>query len=139
MEELALHILDLVENSIRAESTKISIQVMENRRKDRMDIRIEDNGKGMDKETLHKAVNPFFTSREGKTTGLGLALFAQAAGEAGGKMEIHSAPGKGTSIHAFFQLGHIDRKPTGNIAETVDILKQTHEEIEFDYEYIVIN
>ena len=68
---------------------------------------------------------------------LGIPLFAQAAKEAGGTLEIQSASDKGTKIKATFMLDHIDKKPLGNIDETMRVLKATHPEVEFIYEHIV--
>ncbi|TET59155.1 ATP-binding protein, partial [Candidatus Aerophobetes bacterium] len=63
MEDLSLHILDIVENSIRALAKRVKIRIDENIEKDWLTVQIEDNGQGMDKETVKKAVDPFFTTK----------------------------------------------------------------------------
>jgi two-component system cell cycle sensor histidine kinase/response regulator CckA len=60
---------------------------------------VEDNGSGMDAATRARAFEPFFTTRsERGGTGLGLASVARAAREAGGRVELDSAPGRGTRV-----------------------------------------
>lgn len=136
MEDLSLHVLDVAENAIMAAASRIEIYIRDDRDEGIQTIEIIDNGIGMDKETVKKALDPFFTTKN-KKTGLGIPLFAQAAKGAGGRLEIQSASGKGTKIKATFKLDHIDKKPLGNMDETMRVLKATHPEVEFIYEYIV--
>ncbi|MBN1756156.1 ATP-binding protein [bacterium] len=135
MEDLSLHILDLVENSIQAGATRVEILVAEEPGKDQLTIKIKDNGKGMDAETQSKVLDPFFTTRTTRRVGLGLSLFRQAARETGGDMTIVSEPGKGTLLEAVFQFSHIDRKPLGNLAETLMTLVTGNPDITFVFEY----
>ncbi len=61
-------------------------------------LRITDNGVGMDKETLQRACEPFFTTKPvGAGTGLGLATSMAVARELGGKLELASQAGAGTT------------------------------------------
>ena len=119
MEELSLHILDIAENSITAGAKNIEIKVEENKKDDLLRIEIIDDGKGMDEETVKKALDPFFTSRTTRRVGLGLSLLNDAAKRANGNMEIRSMPDKGTYVCATFQLSHVDRQPLGNMTETI--------------------
>jgi len=60
-------------------------------------VEVEDNGSGMDEATRARAFEPFFTTRaDAGGTGLGLASVARAVREAGGRVELDSAPGRGT-------------------------------------------
>ena len=135
MQDLSLHVLDIVDNSIRAGATEIQIYIEEDPDMDLLRVEIQDNGEGMDAEMVKNAVDPFFTSKLEKRVGLGLPLLAQAARESGGLFELNSEPGKGTRLSATFQWSHPDRKPMGNIDGTVKLLKFTHPEISFVYEY----
>jgi DNA mismatch repair ATPase MutL len=63
MEDLSLHILDVVENSIEANASKIEIKIVEKKNKDLLAIEIKDNGRGMNKETINKVLDPFYTTR----------------------------------------------------------------------------
>jgi signal transduction histidine kinase len=139
MEDLSLHILDVVENSIRANATNVNIRLIENKPEDRLELEIGDDGEGMDESMQKQCLDPFFTTKEGKGVGLGLSLLAQSAEEAGGKLVIKSAKGVGTKITATYQLSHIDRRPLGDLEDTIRCLKGTHPEIQFSYEHIKIN
>src|SRR6185436_2680401 len=59
-------------------------------------IEVSDNGCGMDSETLRRAVEPFFTTRAPRGSGLGLSVCHGMMGAFGGKMELESKPGQGT-------------------------------------------
>lgn len=137
MKELSLHILDIVQNSIRAKATLIEIDVCEDTIKDVLTIEIKDNGRGMDNETVGKVKDPFFTTRKTRKVGLGLPLFEQAAKSCGGKLEIFSKVGEGTTIRASFIRSHIDRAPLGDMASTVVLLVATNPEQDFIYRHRV--
>ena len=133
MEDLSLHILDIVENAIAARAKKIEILVVEEPGEDRLTIEIRDDGIGMDEEVSRKAVDPFFTTRSSRRVGLGLPFLAQAAQEAGGSLRVESKVGKGTKVIASFQYHHIDRKPLGDMVETVVTLLFGNPEMEIAY------
>ena len=134
MEDLSLHILDIAENAVAAGASKVSISINENEGRDLLSIRIMDNGRGMSKEVRKRALDPFFTTKN-KKTGLGLPFLAQAAGLAGGRMIVESAPGRGTRIIACFRFSHIDRQPLRKMAETMMTLVLGHPEIDFRYRH----
>lgn len=136
MEDLSLHILDIVENALRAGARHVMIRLTQSTKEDRLILEVIDDGEGMDEEAVKQSLDPFFTTKPGKRVGLGLPLLAQAAEEAGGRLEVESAPGKGTTVTAIFRLSHIDRKPLGNIEETVHCLKATHPEVCFKLELL---
>ena len=133
MEDLSLHILDIAENSIRANAENISISIQENTQKDLLSLNIIDDGFGMDKETLKKALNPFFSTKKERRFGLGLSMLAESARAANGQFSIESKPGKGTHIRATFQASHIDRKPLGDISTTLVTLIIGNSEIDIVY------
>lgn len=137
MEDLSLHILDIVENAITANASKIDIYIDEDKEKDLQAIEISDNGSGMDEDAIKKVLDPFFTTKRHKRIGLGIPLFAQAARESEGEMKIESAVNKGTRIKTTFKLSHIDRKPLGDMNETMRVLKASHPEVAFTYEYVI--
>jgi len=136
MEDVSLHILDIVENALRAGARSVLVRLTEGKREDRLILEVIDDGEGMDEETKRRALDPFFTTKGGKRVGLGLPFLAQAAEEAGGRLEVKSAPGKGTTVIATFGLSHIDRKPLGNIEETLYCLKATHPDVCFRFESV---
>jgi len=136
MQDLSLHILDVVENSVRAEARTIEITVVEDNERDRLSLEIKDDGRGMDEEMRARALDPFFTTRTTRRVGLGLPLLAQAAREGGGAFELESAPGRGTTIRVSFQLSHPDRKPLGDLAATLGAILAGRPDLQlrFDYE-----
>lgn len=135
MEDLSLHILDVAENSIMASAGKVEIKISEDKTSDLLTLEISDDGRGMDEETLKKALDPFFTTRTTRRVGLGLSMLAQAARESGGKMDVSSHPNEGTVVRATFRLSHPDCKPMGDIAETIRTLVVAHPEIDFIFEH----
>lgn len=126
MQDLSLHILDIVENSIEAGATKIEIVIHENTKRNRLTLKIRDNGKGMSKKTLTKVIDPFYTTKKTRRVGLGLSMLSQASKEAEGNFNIKSKIGKGTTIAATFVYDHIDRKPLGDLADTIVTLIATN-------------
>ena len=118
MRTIADHVLDIVQNAVRARATRIEIVVEENKNENLFTLKIEDNGCGMSREDLEQAASPFFTSRKTRKVGLGLPLLRQKAIGAGGTFSIDSVPGEGTRVQAAFQLEHLDRPPLGEIWET---------------------
>jgi signal transduction histidine kinase len=136
MEDVSLHILDIVENALRAGAKNVVIRLAQSKEEDRLVLEVTDDGEGMNDEAKKRSLDPFFTTKEGKRVGLGLPFLAQAAEEAGGRLEVQSAPGEGTRVIATFGLSHIDRKPLGNINETLQCLKATHPEVCFRFESV---
>ena len=133
MIELALHILDIAENSSRADATLIEITLNEDQTDDILSLEIKDNGKGMDEDTMKKAMDPFYTTKKVRRVGLGLPMLEQAAITAGGRFFIESTPGKGTRVFAQFQHSDIDRQPLGDIPGCIVALIVGNPEIDILY------
>ena len=134
MQELSLNILDIAQNSVVAAASLIEIDIAVYGENNKMlSITIKDNGKGMDRQTLENVTNPFFTSRTTRKVGLGIPLFKMAAEQTGGSFDIQSAVGVGTIVKAVFDTSNIDCTPLGDIWDTVAILIQMNEDIDFVY------
>ena len=70
---------------------------------DAVRISVRDNGTGMDDSVKAHLFEPFFTTKEpGRGTGLGLATVWGIVTQAGGRIEIESAPGQGSTFHVFW-------------------------------------
>lgn len=136
MLELSLHILDIAENSIRAGATKVEIIIREDSRKNLLTIAVNDDGKGMTKEEIKKAQDPFYTTKTVRRIGLGIPLLADAARRANGFIKLPSQPGKGTKLKAVFQLDHLDRQPMGNITSTIINLIAGNSSVDFIYKHM---
>lgn len=131
MLELSLHIMDIVENSVRAGADVVAVSLTVDTESDTLQLGIADNGSGMDPETAAGALDPFMTTKKGKKTGLGLSLLRAAAVQTGGGLTVDSVPGKGTVVEAEFGLSHIDRQPLGSLVELMLCLLAAHPEVEF--------
>lgn len=135
MEDLSLHVMDIIENSIVSGATDILVRVERDTKARVLAITIHDNGSGMTEAESQRAVDPFYTTKEGKRIGLGLPLLQQSAEEAGGEMDMISKPGTGTLIRAEFRLDHPDLKPMGDMEGTIDLLQKAHPEVTFTLEW----
>jgi len=141
MREIALHLLDIAENSVAANAKNITLIVCEDLQGDRLTTSVIDDGKGMSAEMAAKVVDPFTTSRTTRKVGLGIPLFKSAAESCNGNLVINSEIGKGTQLNVEFQHSHIDRMPLGDLSTTMLTLFVSYPQIHwlFDYEVIPTN
>jgi len=135
MEDLSLHIMDIIENSVRAGARHIDVRLVD--RTDRMlVIEVKDDGRGMDEEALKNAANPFYTTKKGKRYGLGLSLLSQACEDAGGSLNIEKGNPRGITVIASFKKDSVDIKPTGDIDKTLRVFRALHPEVHLTFEHI---
>jgi hypothetical protein len=137
MREIALHLLDLAENSVSANAQKIIINICEDYRADLLTASIEDNGKGMSPELVKNVTDPFVTSRTTRKVGLGIPLLKEAAEACNGGMVITSALEAGTKVEVTFQHSHIDRMPLGDLPSTFLSLAIAHPDVHWIFRYSV--
>ena len=136
MEDLSLHIMDIADNSLRAGAENIEIRLVEDAENHTLTLEIVDDGPGMDEDMLKNAMNPFFTTKDGKKFGLGLSLLSQASEDAGGEMRIGKGKdNRGIKITATFHTNNIDIKPIGNIDKTLRVLRAAHPNVNFFFEH----
>ncbi len=75
-----------------------------------VEIRVSDDGPGMDAEVLERAFEPFFTTKAiGEGTGLGLSSVHGIVTQNGGQIRLESRPGEGTSVQVLWPLGEPQR------------------------------
>jgi hypothetical protein len=113
-------IADLVQNAVEAGASRVELDVYTG--PDTVKVRVTDNGKGMDQAMLAKAVDPFYSEpgkHDHRRVGLGLPLLYQTAEAVNGKVDIQSAPGKGTAVGFVFDARHLDTPPLGDLPATV--------------------
>ena len=137
MKELSLHILDLVENSVKAGAKLIEVTVVEKISENIIYFEIKDNGCGMEAEFLENVINPFTTTRTTRKVGLGIPLTKLACEQAEGSFHIESTPGAGTYLKAAFMYDHIDRQPLGDMKSTMLMLITMREHTDFIYSHTV--
>jgi hypothetical protein len=137
LEDLSLNIMDIAENSTGAGAGKVEIHLFELPGEDRLELSVEDDGRGMDEDLLRRVHDPFCTTRTTRRVGLGIPFLKQAAEACGGGLEIASTPGVGTRLKATFSFGHIDRPPLGNIPSTLSALLAGHPGVHWIYRHRV--
>ena len=137
MKELSLNILDIAQNSIKAQAKHLTITLDWN--KSWLTVSIEDDGVGMSPEFAEQAANPFTTTRTTRKVGMGLPLFKLAAEQTGGTFSIASHQAQfegdehGTTVSATFDTNHVDCEPIGDIVSTVLTLIQGNPELSLTY------
>ena len=71
-------------------------------------ILVADTGTGMDRTTLARAIEPFFSTKGvGKGTGLGLSMAHGLAAQSEGALQLSSAPGKGTTVELWLPASQL--------------------------------
>lgn len=137
MKELSLNVLDIVENSAKAEAKNIGIALREENNV--LTLTVTDDGKGMTAKTLESVTDPFYTTRTTRKVGLGIPLLILAAEQTGGSVAITSRhigeypDTHGTTVTATLHRNHIDSPPLGDIIATVVTLIQGHPDTDFLY------
>ena len=137
MREIALHLLDIAENSAAADSQNVSIEVHEDLFQDLLTASVTDDGRGMDVETAKNVQDPFYTTHTTRKVGLGIPLLKLAAEQAEGSFYLQSELGKGTRVEAIFRHSNIDRMPLGDLSSTFLTALISHPTIHWIFVYRV--
>lgn len=125
MRDLSLHLLDLMENSLRAGAKNICCELTLNEG-GTLALTLQDDGCGMEEALCAAALQPFTTSRSTRKAGLGLPLTQASALRTGGSLRLDSAPGHGTRVSARFETRHLDCLPLGSLEDTMVSLIAAH-------------
>lgn len=138
MKELSLNILDIAQNSVKANASLIGISIDET--DDVLSFKITDNGKGMTADFLSRVTDPFTTTRTTRKVGLGLPLLKMEAEMTGGSFSISSRSeteyeNHGTEVFASFNKKSIDYIPLGDIIGTLCALVQGAENTDFIFNH----
>jgi hypothetical protein len=129
LRDLSLHILDLIENSIRARASVIVVTISLDAGSDLLEVTVDDNGPGLSVPP-EKALDPFYTTKKGKKTGLGLSLFKAAAERADGSLCLSRSSLGGLCAKAVMKMSHCDRAPLGDLAATISSVVCTNPDID---------
>jgi two-component system NtrC family sensor kinase len=102
-------VLNLVINGAEAaqarEKGQVSVVTRLNREKAEVVIEVNDNGEGVPVEHLDRIFDPFFsTKEEGKGVGLGLAVVYGIVESHGGRIDVRSVVGQGTTFEVALPL-----------------------------------
>lgn len=114
-------------------------------------VEVTDSGMGMDEDTRRRCLEPFFTTKGERGTGLGLAMVYGVMQRHSGAIEIDSAPGAGTTVRLAFTMGKSATTSTTNarlevppnltillIDDDPTVLKSLRETLELDGHTILI-
>lgn len=118
MKEIALHLLDIVQNSVKANASHVDIGFALGA-DGVLTMTVKDDGCGMTPEFVERVRSPFVTTRTTRKVGLGIPLLMQNAMQSGGRVDIQSEVGVGTTITALFHTESIDCLPLGDLASTM--------------------
>ena len=132
MDDLATYLLDIIQNSIAAKSSRIHLSI---NIQDDMNISISDNGCGMSEDTLKRAISPFFTTRTTRTVGLGLSFLKMIAEQTEGSFQLESIEDQGTKLYLTLNYLHPDMPPIGNLGELVYTLSIHQDVVEFIFDF----
>jgi two-component system NtrC family sensor kinase len=103
--------INLINNANDAitESGTITISTME--KDGYITVTVKDSGKGISQEEISKIFDPFFTTKDvGKGTGLGLSVSLGIVESMGGKIEVQSIVGSGSSFTVYLPIGNHEEK-----------------------------
>ncbi len=131
MHDLSLYLLELLENSVTAEATQIEVGLTMDGATDELRLTVDDDGTGLS-ASPEQVMDPFYTTKSDKKTGLGLSLLKAEAQAAGGDLTIgKSAALGGARVETHMQLSHVDRVPLGDIGSTMSVTAFTNPGIQF--------
>ncbi len=88
-------LINIIKNAVDAVDKNGEIQVTLKYQENQVIVDIEDNGKGMSEDVLHKVGTPFFTTKE-DGNGLGLSVCFNIIESHNGTIQVKSQEGKGT-------------------------------------------
>ena len=98
-DQLMQVVLNMVMNAAQAMDQGGRLVVKSRCREGWVRISVTDSGPGIARENLPLIFNPFFTTKPpGQGTGLGLSICDRIVSAAGGRIEVKSKPGKGTTF-----------------------------------------
>lgn len=135
MENLSMHILDIAQNSIRANAKNIWIQYIDSKMNNVVSLEIKDDGCGMDEEMIENVQNPFFTTRTTRRIGLGIPFLKELAEQCEGSFELESKVNEGTRIKCVMKKDHWDVPPRGNVGDAIVLSIMMNEDIHVRFDY----
>lgn len=133
MIDLAMHLMDIAQNSVRAKAKNVEISFVEEGNS--LLFSVKDDGCGMNEEQVKKLSDPFYTTRTTRKVGLGVPFLKMTAEQTGGSLKITSKEGEGTLIEAEYRTDHPDCLPLGDLAGYVTLLIRANPDIGFRFTY----
>lgn len=106
---------DIAQNAAESGASTVAVEIVETESEFAFSIR--DDGAGMTEAQLERAKDPFHSDGKkhpGRRVGLGVPFLIQTA-EQSGRWNIETAPGRGTTVEAGFDLKNLDTPPIGDV------------------------
>jgi len=113
-------VADVSANAIEARAGLVRVSVTE--ANGTIELKVVDNGKGMDAVIMARAFDPFYTEpgkHDKRKIGMGLPFVKQTCDACGGRVTLESEKGVGTTLVCTFQADNIDLPPMGDLASAV--------------------
>ncbi|MDR1210730.1 MAG: sensor histidine kinase [Spirochaetaceae bacterium] len=110
-------VTDITQNAAESGAALVELDVRETGKEFRFEVR--DNGKGMSREELDRAMDPFGTDGEkhpDRKVGLGIPFLIQTASQSGGGWDVRSEKNQGTTVSAWFDMANVDTPPAGDLS-----------------------
>jgi signal transduction histidine kinase len=131
MHDLSLYLLEVLENSTRAGASRVDVELTVDRAADQLRLTVDDDGSGLTAPP-EQTLDPFYTTKPGKKTGLGLSLLKADAQAADGDLTIGPSPTLGgVRVDTFMRLSNVDRPPIGDVATTIIVTTVTNPDVTF--------
>lgn len=137
MVTLAMHMIDIVQNAIRAQAHMITVILDERGDESLLLFRVEDDGSGMGPESLERLTDPFFTTRTTRRMGLGIPFLKMTCEQTGGSFRVSSAMRVGTTVEAIYRTDNPDCLPLGDLEGSLVLLVMANPSIRFRFTYRV--
>ncbi len=107
---------DITQNAAESGADSVEVEVQETDKEFRFIVK--DNGKGMSREELQRAIDPFQTDGQkhpGRKVGLGIPFLIQTANQSAGGWDFESEKNTGTKVTAWFDKNNVDTPPVGDL------------------------
>ena len=113
-------LINLIENALQSGGEAVQITITSTHSDSIVQLRVEDNGPGIEAENLERIFQPYFTTKS-EGAGLGLAITRKMIEEHGGTIAVDSKVGRGTHFTIRFPLsgspGHLAESPLAKETE----------------------
>ncbi len=106
--------MNILVNAAHAIETRGQITISTGEQGDEVYVSIQDTGSGMSEEIQKRIFEPFYTTKAvGTGTGLGLSLSYGIVEKHGGRIDLHSDPGKGTTFTVWLPIQQNEHRAAG--------------------------
>lgn len=117
--------LNIILNALQAMPDGGKLEISTSALKNGAKVKITDNGVGIPEDQMEQIFKPFFTTKT-KGTGLGLTIVEKIVKNHGGKIDITSKVGKGTTFEIFLPIGNSDFRPTAMSEDRIAQISEPH-------------